>query len=230
MITEILQSLAKYYAIALGLSFLTSLFLCLAVNADAKAKNIKSRKTYAVLTFFFPLIAGIVYACTRKNAQRLDTPPLENAQKLAKNSIIFFVVAVIIYVCSFGFGIYVGATQLSNIDDLATVDTYDMQGNLIGNDEDMPLYDRDGNKYILVEEITDDDYISYYENETTKEQYDSILVYIDEEGYFYFDEEGNIDMNDDGDFVDKDGKKYYSANTMYWDENGQLKDYFDAIF
>lgn len=230
MLTEYLQELMKYYLIVLGLSFLTSLFLCLAVNSDAKAKNIKSRKTYAVLTFFFPLIVGIVYACTRNNAQRLETPPVENAQKLAKNSIIFFVVAVIIYVCSFGLGIYVGATQLSNIENNVMFDTYDMQGNLVANDEDIPLYDRDGNKYVLVENITDDDYISYYENEATKEQYDSILVYIDEEGYFYYDEDRLIDMNDDGDFVDTNGKKYYSPNTMYWDENGELKDYLTSVF
>ncbi len=230
MLTEYLQEFLKYYLIALGMSFLTSLFLCLAVNMDAKAKNIKSRKTYAVLTFFFPLIAGIVYACTRKNAQRLDTPPVENAQKLVKTSVILFVIAAVIYVASSGFGIYVGTTQLSKFDDYTTVETYDMKGNLVTDDDEIPLYDRDGNKYILVENITDDDYISYYENEATKEQYDSILVYIDEEGYFYYDEKGAVDMNDDGDFVDADGKKYYSPNTMFWDENGELKNYLESFF
>ncbi|WP_296977628.1 hypothetical protein [uncultured Eubacterium sp.] len=47
-------------------------FICVAVNYDAKARGVKEKTLYTVLSFFFPLIVGIVYLCTRKNCKKIQ--------------------------------------------------------------------------------------------------------------------------------------------------------------
>lgn len=231
MITSLFKDMLPLYSVICALGFLTSLFMCLSINADAKARNLKSRKVYAVLTFFFPFIVGIVYACTRKTAQRLETPGVDNQNKLVKKSIALFVAAVIFYACSVGCGAYLGYTMSGDIlGGFSDVETYDMKGNLITEDESMPAYDKDGNKYVLVENITDDDYIAYYEREDTKEQFDYDYCYLDENGYFYYDKDKVIEMDDDANFCDTNGNKYYSIESMFWDENGNMMDYWDSMF
>lgn len=223
------------YLVSAGLSLLSSLFICLAINSDAKARNLKARKTYAILAFFFPLIVGIVYACTRNNAKTLDTPLTTDPKKLVKKSIIYIIVAILIYVGSFGFGVYMGVSGLTGDNGIFSMfedrEMYDMKGNLIANDMAMPAYDRDGNKYLLYESsIDDEEYFSYYANEATNEEFDSEFCYVDSEGYFFFDKDGKVDVNDDGDFADEAGNIYYTIDEIYWDADGQMQNLWDDLF
>lgn len=59
--------------IALILSLLYRIFLAISISLDAKEKRIKARTSYTVLTFFFPLITGIVYACSLRTFKSLST-------------------------------------------------------------------------------------------------------------------------------------------------------------
>lgn len=67
------------------LAFLVSLFTCLAINEDAKARGIKSRKLFAALGFFFPLVVAIVYLIVRNNLSKIQ-PKMCNHCRLTVNS------------------------------------------------------------------------------------------------------------------------------------------------
>ena len=113
-----------YLLIAVLISLAVRILMALAVEADCRAKNIKEKTAYTVLTFFFPVIVGIVYACTRNSAKRNTKvcahcnlivdgdiaacpscqcpsfyyPPVPEEKQLVKKSMILFAVAAILYV------------------------------------------------------------------------------------------------------------------------------------
>lgn len=60
------------YLVYMILSILTSVFAMLTVGYDAKALGVKKRTKFMVLTFFFPLITGIVYLCVRKKTDKIQ--------------------------------------------------------------------------------------------------------------------------------------------------------------
>ncbi len=60
-----------YSLVSFVLSIVVRVFIMLAIGEDAKAIGIKNRTLYMVLAFFFPLIVGIVYLCTRKSAAKI---------------------------------------------------------------------------------------------------------------------------------------------------------------
>ncbi|WP_177917757.1 hypothetical protein [uncultured Eubacterium sp.] len=68
----LLASIALYFFVTFVLSVAYRTLLCAAVSFDAKARGVKERTLYTVLTFFFPLIVGIVYLCTRKNCAKIQ--------------------------------------------------------------------------------------------------------------------------------------------------------------
>lgn len=75
------------------------ILMAIAVSKDCKAKAVINSGVYVVLTFFFPIITGIVYACKRNNAAKAEEKP-ENSKKLADSSVLFFVLAVIVFIIS----------------------------------------------------------------------------------------------------------------------------------
>ncbi|MDD6355882.1 MAG: hypothetical protein PUG26_06035 [Oscillospiraceae bacterium] len=69
------QVLIEFVTKFMGLIILDSVLaiafkvlVMLAIYNDAKAIAVKNKTVYIVLAFFFPLIVGIVYLCTRKTA------------------------------------------------------------------------------------------------------------------------------------------------------------------
>lgn len=54
------------------LNVATSVFAMLTVGYDAKALGVKKRTKFMVLTFFFPVITGIVYLCVRKKTDKIQ--------------------------------------------------------------------------------------------------------------------------------------------------------------
>lgn len=75
------------------------ILMTISVSKDCKSKAIINSSSYVVLTFFFPVITGIVYACKRNNAQKAEELP-ENSKALADSSVLFFVLAVIVFIIS----------------------------------------------------------------------------------------------------------------------------------
>lgn len=236
IIKDAFIGLSGYIAISLVLDLAMRIFMVAAISQDCKARMIKAKNTYCVLTFFFPFIVGIVYACTRKKAQALPTvSPDHNPKKHAKNSIICFIVVVILYLSSVGVGVYMnfsGAVDdfVENIssglgfDDLTLPEEYRYDRNgAYYEDGNIPLFDRDNNKYVYeeAEDIMDD---SYYVCEQTGEKFESYFCYVDKDGYFYYDKNDELEFasEDSFDMVDKDGNVYYTASSTYWDATGAL--------
>lgn len=75
------------------------ILMAVAVSKDCKSKAIINSSSYVVLTFFFPVITGIVYACKRKTAKKAEELP-ENAKALADSSVLFFVLSVAVFIIS----------------------------------------------------------------------------------------------------------------------------------
>lgn len=75
------------------------ILMAIAVSKDCKAKAIVNSEAYTILTFFFPIITGIIYACKRNNAKSAEEKP-ENANTLAEKSKLFCVLAIIVFVIS----------------------------------------------------------------------------------------------------------------------------------
>ena len=75
------------------------ILMAIAVSKDCKSKAIINSSGYVILTFFFPIITGIVYACKRDSAAKAEEKP-EDCNSLAEKSIVFFVLAVIVFIVS----------------------------------------------------------------------------------------------------------------------------------
>ena len=209
--------------IAAGVAgLLFDILFALAIHRDCKAKNIKAKTAYTVLAFFFPFIVGIVYACTRNTAQRNSSELPANSAKLAKQSVILFVVSVILFVATIGISAYFTISAATGImGNVSAAEYYDIKGNKF-EDSYVDIYDKDGNAYQYY--LNEETYEAFYVNKETGEKFDDYMCYVDEEGCFFYDE--NEELSDTDDLisqVDADGNKYYYANSVYWDEDGNLK-------
>jgi hypothetical protein len=122
LIFTILSAVAAIGAIA------ARVLLALAVNADARSRNLKSATLFAILMFFFPLIVGIIYAAMRDNGEpnekyctschlkvdgaakmcpncntmTLAPVPNPNAKELAKKGVTLCVIGIIVFAVSLG--------------------------------------------------------------------------------------------------------------------------------
>lgn len=98
---------------------------------------------------------------------------------------------------------------------------YDMKGNAYQNGDDVLLYDRDDNKYQFVDN-GEDDY--YYKSQTTGEEFDSMLCFVDSDGYFYYDEDNELNFDGNIGYTNIDGNIYFYALETTWDPDGSLCD------
>ena len=79
--------------------FIFHILMAVSVARDCNARAIVKKDLYVALTFFFPIITGIVYACKRNKAQTLDDKP-EDAKKLVHKSKRAFAIALVVLVIS----------------------------------------------------------------------------------------------------------------------------------
>lgn len=123
--TPFIMNLIIYFVLAFVLSLIFKAFICAAINFDAKARGVKEKTMYTVLSFFFPIIVGIIYLCRRKNCPKIqpklcnqchttvDTKStfcpnclgteftdyrIQNDVKYHKTSKIFLIIAIVVYV------------------------------------------------------------------------------------------------------------------------------------
>ncbi len=69
-ILTLIQNSEELSVLALILPAMFRVLLTIAVFLDCKAKNIAAKASYTIATFFFPVLAGIIYAVKRKTAQK----------------------------------------------------------------------------------------------------------------------------------------------------------------
>ena len=222
MLITILTVLVAVFAFAFRVLFM------LAINYDCRARNLKTTTLFTILSFFFPLITGIVYACVRKDAEpnskycsacntpvdgaakfcpacgspALITVAKENAQQLAKTSVTLFVIAVIVFALSFGAS--TARTVMAVKAGADYVESYDKNG------LEKKLEDYLKN-YIDLDEIED-------------ELEEGLNDLEDEEDTS--DEEETTDINDvigNLRFYDRDGNSYKSTEDVpYYDKDGKV--------
>jgi hypothetical protein len=65
-----LLNLENYESVGTALGLLFNVLMALAINLDCRAKNIKARKSFTILSLLFPIIVGIIYAVKRKGLQK----------------------------------------------------------------------------------------------------------------------------------------------------------------
>lgn len=200
--------------------FIFHILMAVAVVRDCKARAIVKKDLYTVLTFFFPIITGIVYACKRNKAQRLDEKP-ENAKKLVHKSKRAFVFALVMLLIS---GI-LGTATMNNANPMFVsrynIMNYDRNGEHYFFDQKIMYYDADGNTY----QQSDDN--SSFVNTETGAEYHCTHCFVDKDGYFvYFDNEAMSELTGDGDiyFDSSTGHTYLWAPHASWDKSGALYD------
>lgn len=226
---KILGSAMGFYVASLLLSALFSTLFMLAIGYDCKARNNPNRTVWMVLSFFFPLVVGIIYACTRNNnarpqlkacvtcGARLDASMTfcpncgnnvfnqsENTidDALVKKSKTFFGFSVAVYVIS----IFVSMVMMLNL--VSTV-------------------------FNSFDDLTDDFNFSYdWElGDDNDEEYELHYGYTLKGERVYYDREGNIYYDDDDViYYDYQGNKYVYDHDDYVFENIATRERLDDLY
>lgn len=231
------------FGIAVILALLFRIFFAISISLDAKEANAKNRTLYSVLSFFFPLIVGIVYACNRDNKKIVPAEAqIEAPIKKSNASMICFILAVIMLIASSGIAIVTTVVEFTKMSggmmDTITEDIYDMKGNKISSSAgsgiaNMPYYDRDGNIYKYDERINDDDMYednSVYIRQSDRAEFDPVYCYLDADGYFIYNEDDIYPSDDFESHTDDKGNIYYDINGMYWDKDGNMKNLYTELY
>lgn len=225
--TDILGNMMAIEALSSLLSLSFSTLLMLAIGFDCKAKNNDKKTMWMVLTFFFPIIVGIIYACTRNknsipqtkicpncravldesmsycpNCNNTYFPVYEESRaaalKNSKNSKICFGVSVGVYAVSIILSVIMLVTIVPTMIDSILDNTIDdIQG---GFDYDF-----------------DDHYELHYGFDVNGE-----TVYYDRNGNTYSDEEDVV-------YYDKNGDTYtYDADNYVFETASGVE--FDSLY
>lgn len=108
--------------------------------------------------------------------------------------------------------------------------SYDREGNAYTYDY-VPYFDKDGNKYGY--SFDSNTQKGTYTNVYTDEEYDNKYCFVDENGYFVYDSEHEFVLQKNSkysnQYMDNEGKIYYWASGVSWDENGKMHDAYDRI-
>lgn len=240
---DLFQSIFIVYAVLfVSIIFVYAFKICLmlAIGFDCRAKGIKRRAMWMVLSLLFPVPVAIIYACVRNNEEKenyknclscgavLDERvsycagcgcgefapcEAEKKQKYAKNSITCLIVSIVSYVLSLAciLGFYFSAFAMLD-------DTFDgiINNSVLGGSYNHQIDDYD-NTYHYGYDV--DDKTVYYDREGNEYTEDLAVVYYDKNNNTYVIDEGEYR------FKGSDGKMYY-AGYSYVDEDGYF--YFDA--
>lgn len=223
---------------SLGVSICTML----AIGFDCKSKNVKSRTTYMVLAFFFPIIVAIVYLCNKsKYKMAADEQEIPEREKNAKSGKICTIIAVIMLVASLVLSAVSAVSMVKNImnsdilGDIMDTDAvsvrygyeldgktvyYDMNGKVYENSYEVPFYDKDGNPYTYG---IDDVYNEVLVDKDNK-AYDYYDAFVGIDGYLVFDDTYSFTIDENMNYSDAEGNIYYLAGDVSWNADGKLVD------
>lgn len=95
----------------------------------------------------------------------------------------------------------------------------------------VPYFDESGNKYSY--SFDSESLKGYYTNLATGQKFENDYSFVDENGYYVYDAEHNFVKQTDAkynyQYMDSDGKIYYWASGVTWDEQGRLHDSLDRV-
>lgn len=235
VLLDLLKESVGLYLATMLLSVGFNVATMLAIGYDCKAKAVKSRTTYMVLAFFFPIIVTIVYLCNKSKynlaAAEMEIPDRESNSKKRKTCVI---IAIVLYVCATILGSVFGFNVSTKIIELAESPEFSEEMDEMFSDfEDMldirygfevdgekVYYDMKGNAYKTGEEVPfydkdgnafiykeTEEFDCYLVNGETK--YDYYYCYVTPEGYLIYDK------NDSFEIVDEnfDGATKYNDNS-----------------
>lgn len=108
--------------------------------------------------------------------------------------------------------------------------SYDKFGNAYVY-SNIPYYDSDGNKLYYSLDVQTQEGI--YTDINSKKIFDNEYSFVDEKGCFVYDEGHNFeqvkDITNVKTYKDSNGKIYYSASSISWNEKGELLDSFGKV-
>ncbi len=249
MFSGIMQNLMLFYlTLIVSVIFVYGFQICLmlAVGFDCKAKGIKRRAMWMILTLLFPVPAAIIYACVRNGEEKenykrcngcgatlvdkvdycagcssnMFTPcEVEKKQKYSSNSKTCLIVSIVSYVVSVACVFCFAFNAISMVDNTLDFGIDSLKDSIIGGADDW--YDDYDNDY-------DDSFHYGYDVNGEKVYYDREgKSYTDDMAVVYYDKQNNTyTFNDENfEFVGSDGKTYMPGYS-YIDVNGYF--YFDA--
>lgn len=79
-IARLLFGMLGNFAIVCAIYTIFRVLMCFAVYFDATARGVKDKILFTVLTFFFPIIVGIVYLCIRKKTPKIQPKICNNCR------------------------------------------------------------------------------------------------------------------------------------------------------
>ena len=231
----VLTNFLAIYLVIIVMDIAFRILIAFSINADCKARDLKSTTAFSVLAFFFPVIVGIVYAFARNSAQKNNHPKLctncnmtvneaefacpkcgntnlsvwadPNAPKLKKKSINLFIIAIVIYVVAI---IFTTVFTVKVMIDVAE-NPQEFEDSIYGLIDEFEQYEALGDY---------DDNIVFYDK--LGNQYD------DWDDVVYYDKDGNkyiLAVDDDsylGFFVNIETKEKYPSENCFVDEEGNF--------
>lgn len=200
------------------LRLLAILFMVISTYKLLKARQDHHKFLWIVAICFSPMIARIAYEIYRHWISRKEFAKAKGSTFFLMSSILAFVLSGVLMVVSiFSMGVGYLKSEI-NGEPLATF--YDVHGNTYDDLYDVPLYDKQGNKY--THESTWFTAGSYIDQ--NGRSYDGDYCYLSEDGYFYFDEKEELIPYDDSYDYYTDGETiYYSLfHRVYWEKDGTI--------
>lgn len=229
MLGYLISSLAAYSTIGTVLMIAHRVLMALAINLDCRARNIGARRMFTVLSFFFPIIIGIIYCMRRKGLNKeykvchacgtrtradqrrcskcgsINLYEYESPKKkmLTAISIILCVASVV------SFAVY----------EVSEFDSQRKEIEAIRNGEyDEDELDIDDEFYYDIKGIahTDKENVIYYTRDDKEYSYNDVCnnedAFVDEEGYLCFVKTGDLTPVEDSEY-----------NIYYYDEGQNEK-------
>ncbi len=242
ILTDSASSVSQFaviYVVSILVSLAFSVLFMLSIGFDCKSRNDKKQGMWMALTFFFPLIAGIVYACTRNKKPTAEATKVcascgavidssmtfcpacgqQNTfsddgsvrKKYKKTSNILFGVSVVVYVVDLILCIVLAVSMFTTVFD--TVEDILDDSSLTDYDY---YYDYDYDY-----DFSYSDHYAYTENGVDV-YYDRLgNAYYESDDVVYYDEQGNTYTYDEDEFSFETANDIeYYEDYCYVDENG----------
>lgn len=226
----------SYIVICVVSFILYRLFLCLAVNTDAKEKNAKGRVLWSLFTFIFGIIVSVIYAVSNHSKKA-------SAKYKAKN--VFITLFMILLILSNTCGIFYDLSLTGEFGYILNPYDYSESDNFVYYENDKGkkvLYDKMGNEYRLhkYEEpqvLYFDEYGNSYElmgdTWSTFKNTESGQIYTEEDYDFYINDDGYFCMfanlyelnvyNNPYDTVYYDDEHlYFDVSFVSWNKDGEI--------
>jgi heme/copper-type cytochrome/quinol oxidase subunit 2 len=230
--TVFTNSGAIYLVVVPILRELSAVFLAIAISKDCKARYNKNNILWAIFTLLSPVFVGIIYfiysrAINKCENQDTSNKKVKSAKKLTALAIIIYVISVILCIASFS--TIIGTEIVSQVNDNGSLmfnDYYDIDGNEYENAKDVPLYDKDGNKYVIKKVNKGINWYAYFDE--LGNQYELEDSYISKDGCFYYDGEQKLEhkgklVTTDTIFYDEQGNEYVAIGQYaYFDKDGNI--------